>query len=129
MITPAPFHVKVGAFLICGVGNISSDISSSSMQYVPQVYSRRVACLDTPYCCDIDCYITQTFCATILGAINRCVPRVNWSPKAYPAFNWKDYFHVALSAARDFYDLIRNLAKILVVGVIALLQLLLSIPQ
>ena len=75
---PSPFeNVKVGAFLISGMGNISSDISSSTMQYVPQVYSRRVACLDTPYCCDIDCYITQTFCATILGTINRCVPRVN----------------------------------------------------
>lgn len=36
---------------------------------------------------------------------------------------------MALSAVRDFYDLIRNLAKILVVGVIALLQLLPSIPQ
>ena len=99
------------------------------MQYVPQVYSRRVARLDTPYCCDIDCYITQTFCATILGAINRCVPRVNWSPKAYPAFNWKDYFHVALSAVRDFYDTIRNLPKKLVVGVISLVQLLPSTPS
>lgn len=36
---------------------------------------------------------------------------------------------MALSAVRDFYDLIRNLAKILVVGVIALLQLLPSTPS
>ena len=36
---------------------------------------------------------------------------------------------MALSAVRDFYDTIRNLAKKLVVGVISLLQLLPSTPR